>query len=137
MDLDWIHNAGITHVINTAPNRVKTGKKYYGKKIKYIEFKARDRETYNMMQHYWDAHKMIEDARKKNGKVLLHCKMGRNRSGVLGVAYYMMHKKVGPITAAQEALKIREGMVHNASFQKQLIEFAAEQGLLTKDRNKL
>lgn len=105
--------------------------------MKYLGFEAEDDPAYNMMQHFDRAYEFIEDARKRGGKVLIHCLMGINRSGVLAVAYIMKQKHIGPITAAVMAKKQRGLILTNDGFQSQLIHYANQSGLLELDKNEL
>ena len=138
-DLEEIKDYGFTHVINCAADFVETGLKYYQSTsvVKYIEFWADDDYEYDMMQHFPEAFEFIEDARKNDGKVLIHCVAGINRSGVLTSAYYMMHKEVGPITATRFVRKQRSPHLNNGNFIKQLVQHANVVGLLELDRDKL
>ena len=131
---------GITHIINCAENYVKTGAEFYksyGSQA-YLGFSALDTVDYNMMQHFEDAYDFMEDARKTGGKVLVHCVMGINRSAVLVIAYLMIHKNMGPLSAAKFVKEKREGaLMYNLGFQRQLVKFADERGLLEKDKDLL
>ena len=71
------------------------------KTCRYIEFEAEDEDDYDIFQHFDEAKEMIEDARQTNGKALVHCVMGINRSASLVTAYVMLHKQWGPITAVK------------------------------------
>ena len=125
---------GITHVINCAAHYCRTGPQFYGNVMhKYVEFKAEDDEEYDMMQHFDEAFKVIEDARLSGGKALIHCGMGVNRSGVLTVAYVMLYHQWGPITAAIYVKKLRKMLLSNSEFQSQLIDFARNKNLLHLD----
>lgn len=135
--LSTIRRLGITHVINCAAIYISTGPSFYGNSVKYLQFEAEDDEDYNMIQHFGKAYDFIEDARRSGGKVLLHCIMGVNRSGLLAVAYVMVHNNVGPITAATYVKKQRGMLLTNEGFQRQLICFARERGNLHLDEDKL
>ena len=89
------------------------------------------------MQHFEKVFDFIEDARKSHGKAFIHCLMGINRSGALAVAYMMVHKNVGPITAAKLAKKQRNLILTNDHFQRQLIHLANQRGLLALDKKEL
>lgn len=128
---------GVTHVLNCAAGYINTGPEFYGDEVKYLEFEAEDDDSYNMMQHFTTAYNFIEDARKSGGKVLLHCIMGINRSGLLTVAYCMVSKNIGPISAARLVKKTRPMLLTNHGFQRQLITFAREKDLLHLDHDEL
>ena len=85
------------------------------------------------MQHFDVAFDVIEDARKSGGRALIHCIMGVNRSGALAVAYTMVHRQCGPITAAIFVREKRRMLLSNEDFQEQLVEFARQRNLLQLD----
>ncbi|ESO02621.1 hypothetical protein HELRODRAFT_161909 [Helobdella robusta] len=117
-DKNLIKKLGITHVINCASTYVCTGSKYYGNTLqKYVEFEAEDEEDYNMLQHFNEAYEAIESAKDSQGKALIHCVMGINRSGVLAVAYTMVYKRWGPITAARFVKDARKRVLSNDAFR--------------------
>jgi len=89
------------------------------------------------MQHFDVAFDIIEDARKSGGRALIHCIMGVNRSGALAVAYTMLHRQCGPITAAVFVRDKRRMLLSNEDFQEQLIEFARQQSLLHLDAKEI
>ena len=89
------------------------------------------------MQHFDVAFDVIEDARKSGGRALIHCIMGVNRSGALAVAYTMVHRQCGPITAAVFVLEKRRMLLSNEDFQEQLIEFAQRRDLLQLDAKEI
>jgi hypothetical protein len=138
MNKPLLSELGITHVINCAAGYCSTGTKYYGSAIqRYVEFEAEDDDGYDMMQHFKEAHDVIEDARQSGGKALIHCLMGVNRSGALAVAYAMLHQRWGPITAAVYIRTRRKWLLSNETFQAQIINFAREHDLLQLDAGEL
>ena len=70
-----------------------------------------------MLQHFNEAYEAIEDAKATGGKALIHCIMGINRSGALAVAYTMVHKQWGPLTAARFVKDARKRLLSNDSFR--------------------
>lgn len=136
VNVNHLRDLGVTHVINCAAGYCVTNQEFYGD-IKYLGFEGEDDDCYNMLQHFDEAFKFIEDARSSGGKVLIHCLMGINRSGIITCAYCMLHKNLGPISAARFVKKNRSMLLTNESFQRQLVTFAREKGLLHHDRDQL
>ena len=134
-DLILLHSLGITHVVNCATTHVDTGPDYYAQDFSYMGFDAEDEWTYDIMQHFQPVYDFIEKARLSGGKVLIHCLMGVNRSGVLAIAYCMLHKNMGPIAAAKFVKESRKMVLTNSGFQRRLIAFARERGMLELDKN--
>ena len=128
---------GITHIINTVESYCKTGKNYYGGKVKYLGFAAEDDEDYDILQHHEAVHAFIEDARKSGGKAFIHCIMGINRSGALAISYTMVHRHMGPIATTKMVKRARQVILTNNHFQEQVITFANQKGLLVLDKDEL
>ncbi|KAI0210875.1 Dual specificity protein phosphatase 26 [Lamellibrachia satsuma] len=136
-DVNYLRSIGITHVVNCASGYTNTGPDFYGKDFGYMGFDAEDDWTYDIMQHFQQVYDFIEKARLSGGKVLIHCLMGVNRSGVLAVAYCMLHKNMGPISAAKFVKESRKMVLINNGFQRRLITFAREKGMLQLDKDLL
>jgi len=103
----------------------------------YVEFDAEDGPWYDILQHFDVAFDVIEDARWSDGCALIHCVMGKNRSGALAVAYTMLHLHCGPITAAVFVRQKRQTLLSNEDFQEQLVEFARQHNLLHLDAKEI
>ena len=133
-DVIFLQELGITHIINCATGACQTGPDFYGQEFKYIGFSAQDDEEYDIMQHFDEVYSCIEDARKNEGKVFIHCSGGVNRSVTLAVAYIMVHKHMGPISAAMLAKEARGACLLNEHFQECLVSFACKKQLLNLDK---
>ena len=136
-DLTLLRSLGITHVINCACGYTNTGPDFYGQDFSYMGFDAEDDWNYDIMEHFQPVYDFIEKARLSGGKVLIHCLMGVNRSGVLAIAYCMLHKNMGPISAAKFVKESRKMVLINNGFQRHLIAFAREKGMLQLDQDLL
>lgn len=136
-NVNLLNALGVTHVINCAASYIATGQDFYGPTKKYMEFDAEDDDEYDIMKHFDSVYDFIEDARISGGKAFIHCVMGVNRSGALSVAYCMVHKNMGPISAARFVKKQRSMILANEGFQSQLVTFASKRGLLDQDRDEI
>ncbi|KAI0213508.1 Dual specificity protein phosphatase 26 [Lamellibrachia satsuma] len=136
-DLNFLRSSGIYHVVNCASGYANTGPDFYGKDFSYMGFDAQDDSSYDIMQHFQQVYDFIEKARLSGGKVLIHCLVGVNRSGVLAVAYCMLHKNLGPISAARFVKGSRKMVLTNDGFQRRLVAFARERGMLQLDKHLL
>ena len=132
-DIRLLKDKGVIHVINCAAGDVETGKDFYDDSITYMEFEGKDLGDYNIMQHFDEVYKFIEEARTSGGKVFIHCIAGMNRSGALTVAYCMEHLNMGPVEAAKLVKAIRPQILLNDEFRKQLIDFAKEKGFIPSE----
>ncbi len=132
--LRLLRKLGVTHVLNCAgfkgPRKNPDANPYEGLGIEYLEFKADDRDAYDMSQHFDAAFSFLDRVKRSGGVCLVHCALGINRSGVTVVAYLMIHSKWGLLKALQFVKKKRGVVLTNHGFQRQLIRFARQQGLL-------
>ena len=139
-NIEQLKAAGITHVLNTVENcfeNCKTGAEFYGNEYKYMGFTSEDIESYPILQHFDEVYKFIESARKANGKCLIHCMAGINRSGCLAVAYIMVTQNIGPISATKIVFNARGMILSNQGFIERLVKFAVDKNLLVKDNDQL
>ncbi len=127
-----LRRSGITHVLNCAAFRVQSHSPYPPGSgiVGYLEFQADDSPTYNMMQHFQQAKMFIDDAKYKGGKVLVHCAMGINRSGLICAAYLMLDKNATLLEVIKYLRHKRQIVLANRSFRKQLVVFARQKGML-------
>ena len=140
MDLDLLKQTGITHIINTVHNindYHETGPDFYGKEFVFMGFYSEDKEDYPILEHFEKVHSFINLARDQNGKVLIHCMAGINRSGCLATAYFMVEQNIGPITAANAVFEKRGVLLTNKGFIKQLVKLSVDRKLLEKDKHLL
>ena len=72
-NLASLKKIGITHIINAA---AKDCRNYHTEHFEYLSIPIDDWENENISIYFEKAHEFIENARKKNGKVLIHC-MGK------------------------------------------------------------
>ena len=146
-DLMLLEQHGITHIINTVDGTDLTSqseekkdlmahrRKIYMDTFKYLGFDSDDSESYPIMHHFPEVFDFIESARQENGKCLIHCMRGVNRSGALATAYIMVHNNIGPITAARKVRKERRVLLTNYSFISRLLLYAKENRYLEKDEH--
>ncbi len=132
--LRLLRKLGITHVLNCAgfkgPRKNPDANPYEGLDIEYLEFKADDRDAYDISQHFDAAFSYLDRVKRSGGACLVHCALGINRSGATVIAYLMIHSKY-PLLKAIKVVKDKRGVVlSNHGFQRQLIRFARQQGLL-------
>ncbi|ELT88711.1 hypothetical protein CAPTEDRAFT_118704 [Capitella teleta] len=127
-----LQSHGITHVLNCAAFRKCLRNPYPTDSgiTDYEQFEADDCESYSILQHFPRAREFIDRAKHQGGKVLIHCAMGVNRSGAICVAYVMVDQKVTLIDAIRKVKGKRNAVLCNKGFQRQLIGFARQKGLL-------
>lgn len=121
----------ITHVLNCAATPEDSGEAgFQESSINYDYFTACDNENYPILMHYRKAKRCIDAAKSSNGRILVHCEMGINRSGAICIAYVMTSENITLLEAVRRVKFDRPVVLCNEGFQRQLIEFAREEDLL-------
>lgn len=105
----------------------------HGKEVCYERLDGQDVEGYDMMQHYRLAEAFIDSALSIGGRVLVHCRQGKNRSALMTIAYLLSHRELwdsgsqhhSPVEAAlKHVFDKRSFVMSNASFREQLLVFS-------------
>ena len=83
----------------------------------YLKIAMTDNTEENAERHFSEAFKFIDDARKNNGRCLVHCVAGVSRAAVIVLAYLM--KRCGVrLRVAWEQLKYVRPVIHpNETFR--------------------
>ena len=133
-DLALLRAQRISHILNMAPIEVPTTAEFYAEeKIDFKAIVAKDEFDYDVMQHWPEARAYLDAAlNEQNGRVLVHCQAGINRSGAIAVAYMMVTRRRLLVDAAKSAKRKRYQLITNLNFQLALVKFASAEGLLGK-----
>jgi hypothetical protein len=133
-DLALLRAQRISHVLNMAPIEVPTTAEFYAEeKMDFKAIVAKDEFDYDVMQHWPEARAYLDAAlNEQNGRVLVHCQAGINRSGAIAVAYMMVTRRRLLVDAAKSAKRKRYQLITNLNFQLSLVKFASAEGLLGK-----
>jgi protein-tyrosine phosphatase len=133
-DLPMLRAQRISHVLNMAPIEVPTTAEFYAEeKMDFKAIVAKDEFDYDVMQHWPEARAYLDAAlNEQNGRVLVHCQAGINRSGAIAVAYMMVTRRRHLVDAAKSAKRKRYQLITNLNFQLSLVKFASAEGLLGK-----
>ena len=96
--------------------------------IELHKINASDNYEYNIMKDVEGCIKFINKAKRNNGRVLVHCIQGRNRSAAVCCAY-LIYSGLNITDAYKQILIKRElpisGLpLKNENFRKQLMDFA-------------
>mmetsp|Transcript_8474 Transcript_8474/g.9668 ORF Transcript_8474/g.9668 Transcript_8474/m.9668 type:complete len:218 (+) Transcript_8474:383-1036(+) len=132
MDVAQLKEMGITRVINFEASNHENDTNaamYEQQGIKYLEFNCSDTEDYDMVQHFPESYKFIEEA-KGEGKVLLYSVKGINLCGFICVAYTLVSKRLDLLLALRHCAEKRGLILLNGAFRKQLYNFARDQDAL-------
>eukprot|EP00347_Sterkiella_histriomuscorum_P011735 403371304 len=111
---------GITHVVNCAADYSAN---YFDGDISYKKYHLKDHIRENIECVFYDALHYIEEARKQNGKVYVHCVQGVSRSATIVLAYLIYSQKLS-YQDSFNFLKERRAIANpNMTFIAQLLQF--------------
>lgn len=94
-DLEMVRKYRISHVLNMAPMDITTTQEYYAAdRISFKAIDSKDEYDYNVMEHWEEARAFIDEGINKEGRILVHCQAGINRSGAIALAFMMWKRYV-------------------------------------------
>uniref|UniRef100_A0A6J0UTY0 protein-serine/threonine phosphatase n=1 Tax=Pogona vitticeps TaxID=103695 RepID=A0A6J0UTY0_9SAUR len=127
-NLEELQKNRVTHILNVT----REIDNFFPDQFTYMNVRLYDEETSQLLPHWTDTYSFISDARTRDCRVLVHCKMGVSRSGSTVIAYAM--KEYGwSLEQALGYVQERRPIVHpNPGFMRQL-EFY--EGILDASRN--
>ena len=94
---ELLNEAGITHIINVTPDIPN----YHVGSFEYYRVGVKDADNEDIEKYFNQTTEFIEEAKFKNGKVLVHCQAGISRSATIVIAYL---KKLEPSTTINDHL---------------------------------
>jgi protein-tyrosine phosphatase len=122
----------VTHVLNMAPSTCRAVS--YGAGVKSLQIDADDYEGYPIIKkHLGPATRFIDEARECEGRVVVHCFAGQNRSATVCCGYLMQHERCELLQAVTIMTSQRPHILDNASFRLELVRLAEKEGLLGKE----
>ncbi|CAB9530339.1 specificity protein phosphatase 26 [Seminavis robusta] len=135
LNSEVLKEMGITHVLNMAGPHCKLPVEDFVKTgIVYKELDAQDDEEYPLLELHWqEARVFINGAREKNGKCVVNCGGGMNRSGLIVAAAMLCEedKKRTVLEVVRDLRKVRGNWaLANEFFQEQLVALARSHGRL-------
>ncbi|XP_062330410.1 dual specificity protein phosphatase 13A-like [Osmerus eperlanus] len=105
-----LRRLGITHVLNAAHSKRGSigNQRFYGNEFVYCGIPADDSTHFDLNVYFKPAADFIHKGLKTpDGKVLVHCIMGRSRSSSLVLAYLMLYHHIPLRHALQEVVQKR------------------------------
>jgi len=116
-----------THIINCCEG--DEGTAHYtvlkAKGIRCVGFHSEDSANYPLLANHLDeVLAFIRTARQQQGKVLLHCQAGVNRSGALAIAVVVEETGTSLLEACRHVKAARGRVCTNVAFQTQLVQQA-------------
>mmetsp|Transcript_1943 Transcript_1943/g.3363 ORF Transcript_1943/g.3363 Transcript_1943/m.3363 type:complete len:240 (+) Transcript_1943:1781-2500(+) len=120
-DFDKLKASGITHVINCAADYSADYHKERG--IQYLSFHLKDHTRENIECCFYETIDFIEEAKRQNGRVFIHCVQGISRSTTLILCYMIFTQKVTLDDGLKFIRERRQIANPNMTFIAQLIWF--------------
>jgi len=121
----WLHDHGITHVLNVGADKVE---KLPG--INYMRFEIEDDPSSNIAQLFDKAEAFITDALSSGGRILVHCHAGISRSCTIVAMYLVRNAGMKPIEALNFIRKARPIVQPNMGFLHQLAKYGSGKQLV-------
>eukprot|EP01084_Bolivina_argentea_P082265 148950_1 len=125
-NIESMKELGINYVLNCASDDIDIN--YEEHSIELYAIKAKDSLDYNIMKEMEQCIKFINKCKNNNGKILIHCVAGRNRSAAVCCAY-LIYNEMTIIEAYKMILNKRKLFgtllpLKNDNFVRQLMDFA-------------
>ncbi|RWS21286.1 protein phosphatase Slingshot-like protein [Leptotrombidium deliense] len=115
-NLEELKHNGITRILNVS----REIDNFYPGMFDYYNVRVYDDETAELLRHWEETYRYIQEARKEGGKVLVHCKMGISRSASVVIAYLMKYKNWSLSKTLEYVKKKRNCIKPNTGFLEQL-----------------
>ncbi|CAG8659698.1 16781_t:CDS:2, partial [Acaulospora morrowiae] len=115
-DKAWLRDHNITHVLTVA----KFIPPAYPESYTYKIINILDHTKEDIMKHFEETYKFIQQALDGQGKVLVHCQAGISRSPTVVMAYLMKSRKMSFDQAYELVESKRPLICPNSGFQHQL-----------------
>eukprot|EP00727_Mastigamoeba_balamuthi_P007274 m51a1_g3167 hypothetical protein (303) ;mRNA; r:382859-383830 len=122
----WTSALGITHVANARGDVPDAEYDEAAVNCTTVWFPALDTPAYDIAQHFRQFVEFVEQARRKGGKVLVHCAYGISRSATLAAAYVMVLRGVNATAAIEWVRACRPVANPNPGFVRALKHFNAK-----------
>lgn len=89
----------------------------------YLRIPVRDNGSENLLLYFDKAFQFIEQARQRNGRVLIHCQAGISRSSTVAIGYIMKYLNLSMNQAYNKVQACRPIIAPNISFVGQLANY--------------
>lgn len=119
-DRESLLQVGVTHIINCAAN---VAPDFFPNDFLYYNIRLRDHSSQDIARHFYNVFDFIEKARRRGGRVFVHCVKGISRSPTMAIAYLMWYKRIGMYKALDFIRQARPVVDPNAGFIFQLTEW--------------
>lgn len=130
-DAQCLQSLGITHILNAA----REVQDLHPGQFQYWHLYVKDSTSERLFPYFADVAKWIEQARRTDGKVLVHCYEGVSRSATLVLAERILREKISLADALAQLRASRPQVEPNPRFIHELRQLELqERGQCTQDR---
>lgn len=119
-DISQLEQLGIRYILNVASRDVEICP-YYSNDMRVLTIDLRDDDQENILRVFDQAFQFIDEARKNQSRILVHCSHGQSRSPAIVLAYLMRTYQVSLEQCLIHVIKARSCILPNDGFLKQLI----------------
>merc|ERR1719193_3096899 len=119
-DEDLLNTKGITHILSLIGHQSSVGK------IERKQYVMNDKGRSDVKEVLDEVYEFMESGQKDNNNLLVHCKLGQNRSAVVVIAFLMKKFKKTLYRAHRDLRKLRPIIQVNVDYAKQLLDLERE-----------
>ena len=115
---ELFERAGITHIVSVLDFDIYEAGHFQN--YQHIHIRLDDDPNENLLQHFEDSNRFIDQALANEGGVFVHCAMGKSRSATVCCAYLMQKYQISPHRALSQVCEGRPVCSPNFGFMEQL-----------------
>jgi len=119
-DEDLLNSKGITHILSLIGHQSSVGK------MVKKQYTMNDKGRSDVKQVLDEVYEFMDSGQKDNNNLLVHCKLGQNRSAVVVIAFLMKKFKKTLHRAHRDLKKVRPIVQVNVDYAKQLLNLERE-----------
>lgn len=119
-DADMLKSKGITHILSLIGHQSSVGK------VVRKQCPMHDKGRSDIKDVLDEVYEFMESGQKENNNLLVHCKLGQNRSAVVVIAFLMKKFKKTLHRAHRDLRKVRPIIQVNVDYAKQLLDLERE-----------
>jgi len=115
-EVDLLNSKGITHILSLIGNQSCVGK------VERKIYPMHDDGRSDIKDVLDEVYEFMESGQKEDNNLLVHCKLGQNRSAVVVIAFLMKKFKKTLHRAHRDLRKVRPIIQVNVDYAKQLLD---------------
>jgi len=115
-DEDLLNSKGITHILSLIGHQSSVGN------VERKQYPMHDKGRSDIKDVLDEVYEFMESGQKDNNNLLVHCKLGQNRSAVVVIAFLMKKFQKTLHRAHRDLKKVRPIVQVNVDYAKQLLD---------------